>query len=453
MINSHKVAGIHDNIYVGTTAEDSMSISSKVIDMMDGITRDFALLIDLGPLQFSAKSSYKSLEALMSICFFGFTNLHCISIIALSSGANVLHNIPKECDSLYKFLVSLGKYQQCRFRPFTKEEADMYLSRNCLTLDLNLVFELTHYNPWLLSNLPQGNININETIGIIKLQMLKYIRNLLDSFKAIPLNNWVSSNLEETDRWLYKATNGVHLNQNDLNLFHLSWVCAECICDLQVTENKNYTVVCNFPYVHKLLLMELSTLKKSNKIPSNPIINGFIFEADFLRGVHNLRFIETLSDGKKFTFDIQYLYSLGIDEKLTNMETGVLYHLRHKHPVIDAVGILKRQDKKKYHLVFIQVSMSKYSSHSSKIEDLYRMIGCKELKTSSFASIFDFYMSMTAALVKMRKAFYIYVSPFEVGPEASNQLIGYIYPDLKIGVMPKLSETESLVSRIVSQFS
>ena len=343
-----------------------MNISNTVIDIMDQMTTDFALLIDLGPLQFSAKSSYKSLEALMSICFFGFTNLHCISIIALSSGANVLHNIPKECDSLYKFLVSLGKYQQCRFQSFTKEEADMYLSRNCLTLDSNLLFELTHYNPWLLSNLPRGNININETIGIIKLQMLKYIRNLLDSFKTIPLNNWVSSNLDETDTWLYKATNGVHLNQSDLNSFHISWVCVEGICNIQVTEDNDYTVVCNFPYVHKLLLMELSTLKKRNKIPSNPIINGFIFEAEFLQGVRNLRFIETLSDDENLTFDIRYLYSLGIDEKLTNMEAGVLYHLRHRHPVIDAVGILKRQ-----------VSMSKYSNHSSKIQDLYGTIDCK----------------------------------------------------------------------------
>ena len=83
----------------------------------------------------------------------------------------------------------------------------MYLSRNCLTLDSNLLFELT---------------NKFVTIGIIKLQMLKYIRKLLDSFKTIPLNNWVSSNLEETDTWLYIATNGVHLNQSDLNLFHIS---------------------------------------------------------------------------------------------------------------------------------------------------------------------------------------------------------------------------------------
>ena len=44
-----------------------MNISSKVINIMDQITTDFALLIDLGPLQFSANSSYTSLEALSHV--------------------------------------------------------------------------------------------------------------------------------------------------------------------------------------------------------------------------------------------------------------------------------------------------------------------------------------------------------------------------------------------------
>ena len=69
--------------------------------------------------------------------------------------------------------------------------------------------------------------------------MLKYIRNLLDSFTRILLNN---SNLEETDRWLYKATNGVHLCQNDLSSFYISWVYEEFICDLQVTEDNYYRI-------------------------------------------------------------------------------------------------------------------------------------------------------------------------------------------------------------------
>ena len=66
------------------------------------------------------------------------------------------------------------------------------------------------------------------------------------------------------------------------------------------------------------------------------------------------------------------------------MEYGVLYHSRYKHPIVDAVGILKRIDKIKYHLVFIQISMSKYYSHSSKIEDLYESVDCMELKNHQY---------------------------------------------------------------------
>lgn len=196
------------------------------------------------------------------------------------------------------------------------------------------------------------------------------------------------------------------------------------------------------------MLLELSTFKKRNKIPNNPIVNGFILESVFLQGLQNLRFFETLSGGEKYTFDIHYLCALGTNEKLTCMEAGVLYHLHHKHPVIDAVGVLKRRDRRKHHLVFIQISLSKYSSHSSKIEDLYVKIDCNELN-SKFSSIFQYYMEITENLIKSKKAFYVYVSPAEVPPKVSKLLTRYKYPDLRVGVIPKLSETNNLVSRVV----
>ena len=97
--------------------------------------------------------------------------------------------------------------------------------------------------------------------------------------------------------------------------------------------------------------------------------------------------------------------------------------------------------------------MSKYSGHSSKFEDLYRMIDCKELKTSGKQNLFDFYISLTTGVVKARKAFYIYVSPCEVGRKASKLLMGYTYPNLKIGVIPRLSEINRVVSKILLQLS
>ena len=117
-----------------------------------------------------------------------------------------------------------------------------------------------------------------------KLQMLKYIRNLLDSFHSESLKHWISSNLEETDKWLYKATNGVPLNESEQSTFYHSWVFVECICDLIVCDD-TCTIVSNFPYVYELLLKELSILKKNQKVPNNPIINGFIFESEFLQGI------------------------------------------------------------------------------------------------------------------------------------------------------------------------
>ena len=150
---------------------------------------------------------------------------------------------------------------------------------------------------------------------------------------------------------------------------------------------------------------------------------------------------------------MEYAYTLGENDKVVSMERGVLYHLRHKHPVVDAVGILRRMDKRKYHLVFIQVSMSKYSRHHTKIEDIYDKVDCIELKNSSHTSILEFYKSMTSPPVTARKAFYLYISPMEVDNKSSKLLTGYVYPDLKIGVTPKLSNTNSLISTIVSQFS
>ena len=74
----------------------------------------------------------------------------------------------------------------------------------------------------------------------------------------------VSFHLEETDKWLYKATNGVPLNQSEKSAFYHSWVFVECIYDLMVCDD-TCTIVSNFPYVYELLLKELSILKKTKK--------------------------------------------------------------------------------------------------------------------------------------------------------------------------------------------
>lgn len=254
--------------------------------------------------------------------------------------------------------MSFGSFPHCVIKPFTKEETCLYLSKKSLAYDADVLYEITHYNPWFLSILPSVPVSRTEMIGKVQVEILKYIKSLFDSFKLISLENWVSRNLEDTNRWLYKAANGVPLTNKDWLLFYTSWVYLEYIC--QPCE-KEGMVVCNLPYIHKLLLNELAKLRKKRKIPSSPIVNGYIFEEFFQEVYHHLHYyIEAYSFEDNFTFQVDYLHTLQNGEILASMENGVLYHLRYNHPVIDAVGLLRRKDKKKYYLVFIQVSMSKY---------------------------------------------------------------------------------------------
>ena len=79
------------------TGEETTSydIPTTVTNIMRLITTGFMLLVDLGLLQFSAESSYKALEALMTVYVFGLTNRYCTSIIAISSGVNIVRHIPR----------------------------------------------------------------------------------------------------------------------------------------------------------------------------------------------------------------------------------------------------------------------------------------------------------------------------------------------------------------------
>ena len=71
---------------------------------------------------------------------------------------------------------------------------------------------------------------------------------------------------------------------------------------------------------------------------------------------------------------------------------SILYQLRFGHPVVDAVGLLPDQHNK-YFLVFIQVFLSKYSDHKSKVHDIFKY------KTNSselldHKNFFDYYKSL-----------------------------------------------------------
>ena len=67
--------------------------------------------------------------------------------------------------------------------------------------------------------------------------------------------------------------------------------------------------------------------------------------------------------------DKQVEIDLVVDStEIQQLTPGTLYHLRYTYPVIDAIGYLKFNHA--YVLVFVQVSLSEYPRHKTKMEHL-----------------------------------------------------------------------------------
>ena len=72
-------------------------------------------------------------------------------------------------------------------------------------------------------------------------------------------------------------------------------------------------------------------------------------------------------------FGLQKLFNLwnSVQQALSHVSTSVLYKLRYAHPAIDGVGFLTETSTNKVWLVFIQVSLSSYQHHNSKLKDIH----------------------------------------------------------------------------------
>ena len=79
----------------------------------------------------------------------------------------------------------------------------------------------------------------------------------------------------------------------------------------------------------------------------------------------------TMDNDNPVTLSFNILRVERPEGRLTTMHTNMLYELRVFHPTIDGVGYLKEEGSGQEWLVFIQVSLSKYSHHRSKLTDLF----------------------------------------------------------------------------------
>ena len=64
------------------------------------------------------------------------------------------------------------------------------------------------------------------------------------------------------------------------------------VCNLEKESN---VINCNFPGVAKLLIKELAVMRRDEKVPSNPILNGFIFEENFFCEIGKIKALHIIT--------------------------------------------------------------------------------------------------------------------------------------------------------------
>jgi len=371
------------------------------------------MLIDMGAVLYSTPEESKPLQDLMAICNLALNSSHCCTVIALSSGAGVMLAYSQR--TLYPFFMHLNGKAKCTFTTFTISETKMYLGKKGLKLDTALVKRLTHLNPLLLSSIPITG-DEHKIRGYINNWVLTYIRDVLKVLIELgTLNSWLNNELKKSVKWLYEVENQISLSQKEKCDFLESWLSIQGICSIAEEDN---VLNCNFPGVARLLLDELAKMRQDNRLPSNPIVNGYIFEENFFVEIGKTKTLHITIMEKSITLYFALVEKMQTGEILDSMTSGVLYHLRYQHPVIDAVGVMEKGSKKKQWLVMIQVSLSPYAAHRSKIGDLLRYVQCQELSHSDHDTFLKYYLRLNKN-IKEHRIVYVYVSPSELGSNLS----------------------------------
>ena len=103
----------------------------------------------------------------------------------------------------------------------------------------------------------------------------------------------------------------------------------------------------------------------SETIPDVPLVHGFVYELYY---VNLMKLRKTMSMKGHSESKIVDSKEVSDVDVIAELLLGTLYHLKYTYPVIDAVGYLEVDGVPS--LVFVQVSLSPYSSHSTKINNL-----------------------------------------------------------------------------------
>ena len=202
----------------------------------------------------------------------------------------------------------------------------------------------------------------------------------------------------------------------DRNAYATSWLSEENLTYIAEESETEFRLVVNYPTLYENLMVALKAYL------GNPAFQLHHFNDDFIRGYHFERLVcdtiqelavicQSTDDKCTHTFRFESYSAMTGTEPVTELVMGVLYRLRPCHPTIDAVAYICDEQNQPW-LLLIQVSLSKYSAHTSKVTHLTNPIKVHEASVRAERNYVEYYRSCIVNSGSTKVA-YIYISPEE----------------------------------------
>jgi len=257
---------------------------------------------------------------------------------------------------------------------------------------------LTHYNPYLV------NLYTKHEQQNFSTMASAYTRSHLES---IFISSKIYKHLEKSRdtfirdlyKWALVCDNHITCDYEEHDKFIESFPYQVGLFYFRKPNKQQFTVHCTFPCLFTLINEILSASLSQDQIMSIPIVQRFLYEDHFFTDfTSTMRLVVLTADG-----NAKYLFTgLLKAESGLSLEVGPLYHLRYTYPVIDGVGYA-RLEGDKVALIFVQVSLSKYTKHAAKVSNLLEHAPENKSLTN-----LQYYKNLKT---NIEKVLYVYVSP------------------------------------------
>jgi hypothetical protein len=345
----------------------------------------------------------------------------CQLVLSLSSGSYQFSDVSSTFSKQLKTIQR--KCYVIEFSPFTMDEFKVYKEEcpDLFPLEIGVYKSITNFNPLLLNAIEKVKVDseaTSEVTSVVNSYISGILKTLFQS-KFVWLKEGMSN-------MLMYAMNETELNYDAYYLdYTKTWLHAEKITYIKHRDEQSNKLVLalNFPTCYGVLMSTLKNLcDRKELLLHNAIIDEYYFERAICTSIDRLDVAYSKKDkapAEQSDLDtVVFKFKSHVSHAETNLPVrglldGVLYYLRPCHPVIDAVAYIEMAESP--WLVLIQVSLSDYKSHSSKLCDLKNSLtGVEKSLNNGPNSWLEYYRSFIPESKREDcKCVYVYVSPKE----------------------------------------